>query len=77
MRLQRINRMLARAVLTIGIAFVIGSVVLLAMTGEERLLVTTVFGTVAAGYAAAHLARLDSRPADVAEAEAPLLTPAA
>lgn len=64
MKLETINRILAKGVMAAGILFMIGSIALLMVSGAEQLILFAAFGATAAAFAANRLSMMD----DVIEA---------
>ena len=62
MRLERINRTLAKLVMIAGLVFTVGSVVLMVVSGTPSILMLAAFGTVAAAYAASRLGETEPSP---------------
>jgi hypothetical protein len=63
-KLETINRILAKGVMAAGILFMIGSIALLMVSGAEQLILFAAFGATAAAFAANRLSMMD----DVIEA---------
>ena len=64
MRLERINRTLAKLVMAAGLIFTIGSVLLMVVSGTPSILILAAFGTVAAAYAASRLGTPEPSPVE-------------
>lgn len=59
MKLETINRILAKGVMAAGILFMIGSIALLMVSGAEQLILFAAFGATAAAFAANRLSMMD------------------
>jgi hypothetical protein len=69
-KLDTINRILAKGVMAAGILFMIGSIALLMVSGAEQLILFAAFGATAAAFAANRLSMMDGdgiEPAPVVE----------
>jgi hypothetical protein len=58
-KLETINRILAKGVMAAGILFMIGSIALLMVSGAEQLILFAAFGATAAAFAANRLSMMD------------------